>query len=330
MRITECTLRRVRIPFRQAFSHAAAARHVSDAIIVELKTADGLTGFGEIQARPYVTGEDNDTIWSQHAPRVATQLVNARIDALHDIATLVNDVCDYNEQPACAGGFDIALHDALDLTGRVSWSALFGERTTPARGKCMTIGNDQTGAALIKQARYARLSSCSVVKLKVIDERDIERVLQLREHIGPDIALRLDGNGQMTHTGTKALLAACESAHIESIEEPLARTEKHYVDQLADVHVTTGIDIVADESVCTVRDLDRYSDQRAFQVINVRVGKSGGVTGCAALAKAVLDHGFDIVCGTMVGESEVMLNISRKFLHHCAALDYVEGIDQTR
>lgn len=329
MRIVSCTLTRLRIPFRNAFSHAAAARHHSDAIIVAITTDEGITGFGEIQARPYVTGENNDTIWQQHAPAIAQALIGQQIRSVGDIASVLTTAGACTLQPACRGGFDIALHDALDVAGYVDWNALFGTRTTAASGKCMTIGDDHDDKALVRQGRFARLSRCTIVKLKVKDASDAARIQLLRETIGPDMQLRLDGNGQMTLDNALQLLSECHDCDIQSIEEPLPQSES-LTQALQSLHDTSGVPIVADESVCVAGDLVQFADHSAYQIINVRVGKCGGVTGCAELTKTALDHGFGIVCGTMVGESAVLLRISGKMLHHCAALDYVEGLDQTQ
>src|SRR5579864_2380958 len=45
------------IPFKQTFKHASAERSASLSIWVEVRTTEGLTGFGEGCPRGYVTAE---------------------------------------------------------------------------------------------------------------------------------------------------------------------------------------------------------------------------------------------------------------------------------
>ncbi len=59
-RIEAITIYKLRIPFHQAFRHAAQSREESDAVIVRIEDGDGQIGYGEALPRPYVTGEDFD------------------------------------------------------------------------------------------------------------------------------------------------------------------------------------------------------------------------------------------------------------------------------
>ena len=328
MRLVECELSRVSIPFKQSFSHAAATRAVSDAIVVAIRTDSGRVGFGEIQARPYVTGETNDAIWSTDGPDIAAALIGARIDSLADIEDCLGGPDAYARRPACVGGFDIALANCLELEAGLDWSAVFGaERRSPIQ-KCLTIGQGMSDDALRRQGRFARLKACSVVKLKVSSPADAERVRTLRDAVGSDIAIRLDANGMLEPAEVGELLARCGGLGIVSFEEPVDRASAGLGEALKRLYEQYGVPFVADESACTLADIDRFMDRSAYQVINVRVGKCGGVNGTARFLRHALDTGFDVVSGTMVGETAVMLRVSETMLGHCEALDYVEGLDQ--
>jgi len=330
VQIAECQLRRFKIPFRTRFRHAAASRSHGDIIIVEIKSEKGVSGFGEIQARPYVTGESNDEIWDSQAPEFGRQLVGKCLRDAAGIAESLGGLEAYDEQPACIGGFDIALSDALDLEHGLDWTALFGPPRARRILKCMTIGQSDAEEDLVKQARYARLSSCDVVKLKVDSAKDIDRCELLRRYLGDDIAIRLDANGDMNSETVVELLSGCTGIGIESIEEPLNKGSADLIEQLQAIHSATGVPIVADESICTLPDLRKFAGAGAYQIVNVRVGKCGGVTGTSRFLHEARRLGFSLVSGTMVGESQVLLRISEKMLHHCDSLDYVEGLDQAR
>jgi L-alanine-DL-glutamate epimerase-like enolase superfamily enzyme len=332
VQIAEAKLWRFRIPFRQAFSHAAARRDSSDVILIRLRSEHGQVGYGEIQARRYVTGESNEEIWASRGRDVAAELVGQTIQSFDNIAELLGGEEAYASEPACIGGFDMALTDLLDHegVGGVDWTAVFGPQRTRPVTKCLTIGDDQDEEQLIRQARFARLSRCGVIKIKVNGPDDARRVEVLRASVGEGMAIRLDGNGMLDPRGAELLLKSLIGLGVDSIEEPLACDRPHLVAELTALYAETGVPIVADESICTVRDLQRFAGTGAYQTVNVRVGKSGGVTGAAGLLRQSLDCGFDVVSGTMVGETAVMLRFSKKMLHHCDALSYVEGLDQSK
>lgn len=328
MQIAEIELLRYRIPFRTAFSHAAATRSAGDAIVVRMKSADGVYGYGEIQARPYVTGESNDEIWNLHAPALAAKLAGASISSIDTIADRLEEASSYDTAPALCGGFDMALHDALDVAGTVDWCAAFGPVRHRPTTRCLTIGENYEGAALKKQAMVARLSGCGVVKLKVKSPRDAERVQQLRDHLGPSVAIRLDANGCLQPRDAEELLRRVAHSNVESIEEPVTADASALRAILSALHNATGIPLVADESVCTPGDVMRLAGAGGYQVVNVRVGKCGGVTGTRRVISACREKGAGMVSGTMVGETAVLLAMSKRLLAHCNELDYVEGIDQ--
>ena len=93
MRVTSCEILRLRLPFRSAFRHAAAARDASDTVLVVLEDEAGHRGFGEILARRYVTGESSEAIFASGAPELGAAVVGQRFttqDAL--VAFLLNEL----------------------------------------------------------------------------------------------------------------------------------------------------------------------------------------------------------------------------------------------
>ena len=65
MRFRNATIYGLRIPFVEGFTHGTKSRHASDALVVRLTTDEGVSGYGEGVARPYVTGETVDSVVGQ-------------------------------------------------------------------------------------------------------------------------------------------------------------------------------------------------------------------------------------------------------------------------
>ena len=70
MRVEVVRLHHVRIPLRRAFGHALKTRARSEAVLVEIEGGNR-SGWGEIQPRPYLTGETIEEVWHQTGPRSA-------------------------------------------------------------------------------------------------------------------------------------------------------------------------------------------------------------------------------------------------------------------
>ena len=62
VRLRDATIYGLRIPFVESFTHGTKSRRASDALVVRLTTDEGVSGYGEGIARPYVTGESVDSV----------------------------------------------------------------------------------------------------------------------------------------------------------------------------------------------------------------------------------------------------------------------------
>ena len=58
------TIKKLEIPFKQAFAHATATRSCTESILVTAKSSKGVIGVGEGCPRKYVTGETIETTTS--------------------------------------------------------------------------------------------------------------------------------------------------------------------------------------------------------------------------------------------------------------------------
>ena len=55
MRLVELVARHVRIPLKKTIRHASHSRTETDSLVVELRSEDGISGWGEGLPRAYVT-----------------------------------------------------------------------------------------------------------------------------------------------------------------------------------------------------------------------------------------------------------------------------------
>ena len=62
MKIRHISVERIRIPLKVRFSQANNSTQQSDSVILRLETQKETIGYGESCPRPYVTGEDAQTV----------------------------------------------------------------------------------------------------------------------------------------------------------------------------------------------------------------------------------------------------------------------------
>ncbi|HEX7026108.1 MAG TPA: enolase C-terminal domain-like protein [Gammaproteobacteria bacterium] len=329
MRVKSCELIWLRTPFKQSFSHARATRHCSDKILVLLNTCEGVTGFGEILARGYVSGETNDSIFNKEGPGLASEVVGRSFASLETLLNFIKTAW-FEELwgTALLGGFELALLNAYAQLQPVNINRLLGPRRVSPPGNCATLGFECADEQIRRYVIQAKLIGATVIKVKVGLANDIERLCCLNSALKGRMPIRLDANGSLSLEQAIEMLVHCQRLPIQSLEQPFAADDPQLEEKLAELLKCTHVPLMADESLCTPTDLNRWLSSRVYQIFNIRVGKCGGLVGSIFMRDAALLAGLDIVAGTMVGESGVLNRASELLLTYSESLPYVEGLGQ--
>jgi len=332
--ISQCSLFHLALPFKGVFEHAKTARYVGNTILVRLTADDGKEGWGEVLARPYVTGESAESIMDERARARASDVLGIEITHQANLTQWVQEqLPEWTSDLALFGGIELALWSLLEQRSSVDWAVLLGAPRSNPTGRCITIGYDAAVGDMRKRAIDAVLKKATVVKVKVgrdVDE-DTKRLCTLSDALKNRLPIRLDGNATMTYEAIDALLAACDALPIQSVEEPMDSADiNNAAEQLAQLYSRRQVPIMADESVCSIADANIIVSSGAYQIFNIRVGKHGGLLGSRCIRDIGQAAGLDLVGGSMVGESGVLTQASELLLSRSNALPYVEGLGQNR
>jgi L-alanine-DL-glutamate epimerase-like enolase superfamily enzyme len=135
---------------------------------------------------------------------------------------------------------------------------------------------------------------CLKIKIGLVPKDDIQRVRVVREAVGPDIRIRIDGNqGYDRATALKVCLAV-EELDLQWIEQPLPDWDLEGLAMLADAVQTP---IAVDESLYTLHDVHKIAKAKAADVINIKVSKCGGITNSLKIACAAQSMGIPCFLG---------------------------------
>ena len=145
----------------------------------------------------------------------------------------------------------------------------------------------------------ARVAERPILKIKLGGEGgDFERIRAVRAAV-PDATLIADANEGWTEATVERHLAACAEAGFALIEQPLPADRDGCLRSIA-----RPVPLCADESVHDRHGLDRLVG--LYDAINIKLDKTGGLTGALALADAAEAHGLAVMVGCMVGTSLAM------------------------
>jgi L-alanine-DL-glutamate epimerase-like enolase superfamily enzyme len=200
------------------------------------------------------------------------------------------------ESPAARAAVDMALFDLLGKhCGLPVYQLLGGYRDRIVTS--VTIGIldvDET----VRRARDLTAQGFKALKLKggLDVEGDIERVLAVRDAVGPDIGLRFDANQGYDVTKALRLVDATRRADLELLEQPTPRDE---LKALAAVTHAAALPIMADESLMGMRDAFRIARGGLADMINVKLMKCGGIWPAMEITGLARTAGLEVMIGCM-------------------------------
>ncbi len=156
-----------------------------------------------------------------------------------------------------------------------------------------TIGADAPEAMAAGARAYA---DARAIKLKLIgDGQDAERVAAVRR-ARPDVWLAVDANQGFSLASLRAITPALVAAEVKLIEQPLPIGAEHELEGYA-----SPIPLAADESLQDLADVPGLVGR--FQVANIKLDKSGGLTEGLLMAHEARRLGLQVMVGNMTGTS---------------------------
>lgn len=193
-----------------------------------------------------------------------------------------------------AGGarnaIDCALWDLACKRAGCSIFELTGIQDAPVQS-VYTISVDTPET----MAEQARTGPSTHLKVKLDAQTPVERVRAIRQ-VRPDAVLIVDANQSWTIDLLGSIAQSLADLGVAMIEQPLAAGAD---EALNDYH--GPVPIGADESVQTVDDLPGLAN--GYSVINIKLDKTGGLSGALALADAARSLGYQLMVGCMAGTS---------------------------
>lgn len=280
MKITDVLVHLVALPTRRDHNWASKmASPIGRHAIVELVTDEGIIGWGEAPAtatwggtsmRYY--GETPETV--RHivldylGPAVA-EADPAEAGVLHARMDKV-----VKGHPYAKAAIDMAAYDAAGKALGVPVSSLLGGRHRQGIEVAHSLGIMPLDRCF-EEAEEAVREGATTIKCKTgLDpERDVALVQGLRERIGGEVKIRVDGNeGYATVQEAVEVTKRQEEFGIMLCEQPVAGAEG-----LARVAARIGCPVMADESAWTVQDILELDRLGAASCFSCYVTKPGGL-----------------------------------------------------
>ncbi|REC93490.1 L-alanine-DL-glutamate epimerase-like enolase superfamily enzyme [Kushneria indalinina DSM 14324] len=155
-----------------------------------------------------------------------------------------------------------------------------------------------TPEEMAKAARQELAQGARLLKIKLNDEQVVERVRAVRE-AAPNVRIIIDANEAWAPQNVEDYCRELAALDVEMIEQPLPAGEDAVLAEF-----DHPLPLCADESCHTRKDVALLSDR--YDMINIKLDKSGGLTEALAMADAAHEQGMAIMVGCMLGTSVAM------------------------
>ncbi len=301
----------LRVPFRRPFSHNLATHKEARPQIVRLTLSNGVCGYGEAQPRPYLTGETLESVAEALSGPLKAWVLGRHVASLGTAAGLLSGAEASQlrwAQPAAFCALELALLDAVGQSeGRSALEVLGPVRRTQLTYDGAVIGFMPL-AALGLYLGQIRKQGKRLVKIKVGQDSDAERLAAVRRGLGPEVQVVLDANGAWSADEAISRIRALEPFGLTAVEQPVARED---VAGMARVRREVRTPVMADESLCTLADAQRLLEAEACDMWNVRIGKCGGLLGTQEILRLAHSRGIRCSLGVLVGETPILGSAGR-------------------
>jgi L-alanine-DL-glutamate epimerase-like enolase superfamily enzyme len=151
-------------------------------------------------------------------------------------------------------------------------------------------------AAMAEAARAA--AGRPLLKVKLGGEGDAERIAAVRA-AAPAARLIVDANEAWSPADLGEMMHACAAAGVELIEQPLPAGSDDALAALDRI-----VPVCADESAHSAADLGDLAGR--YDAVNIKLGKTGGLTEALEMAGAARRLGFRLMVGCAVSTSLAM------------------------
>ncbi len=272
-------------PLHTPFVISRGARSEAEVVVVELEE-DGIKATGECTPYPRY-GESAASVMAQIAeilPQLEKGLTREALQQLLPAGAARNAV-------------DSALWDLQARSQGMSLAEAAEISLPPEAVTAQTVVIDDP-TRMATSARLLFNKGARLLKVKLDDHYITERIVAIREAV-PEAMLIVDANESWHSEGLAARCQLLADLGVLMLEQPLPASDDAALENF--IH---PLPICADESCHTRSSLKALSGR--YDMVNIKLDKTGGLTEALALAQQAREQGFQIMLGCMLCTSRAI------------------------
>lgn len=293
MKIKEIKLHQLEMDLKNPFTTSFGSQTKRFITIVEAVNTDGLSGFGECVAGedPLYSEEFMDGALIAMKKYFAPLVIKNEIKHPDDVWDLL---VPFKKNNMAKAGIEGAVWDLYAKENDLTLAeAVGGKKTEVDVG--ISLGLEDTDELLLERVKEKVDEGYKRIKLKIKPGRDVEMLRKVRGKF-PDIPLMVDANSAYTLDDIE-LLKALDEFNLMMIEQPLSAGD--IVDH-AKLQKEIKTPVCLDESIDSYQAAKAAIELGSCEIINVKVGRVGGITESKRIHDLAEQHNIPLWCGGML------------------------------
>ncbi len=295
LKIQQIRLFALPLPLREPFRISSGVTTNRQILLLELQDVSGATAWSECvtDSAPNYSPETIDTAWIMIRQWIAPRILGRELSSASEVAAILD--LDIRGHQMAKGAVEMGAWGLdAEIRGVPLAEAIGGTRREIATG--ISLGIQESPAALLERAEAALAQGYRKVKIKIKPGADLEYLETVRHALGPDAPLMADANNAYTVDDFDHL-ARLDDFGLIMIEQPLAWDD---VVRHAELQKRLATPVCLDESIT---GLDRAEDMIRLgsgRIINIKPGRVGGYTASRAIHDLCAENGIPVWCGGML------------------------------
>ena len=298
--IEDLKLHPVSLPLIEPLQTSFGVEAEKVAVIVEVITSDGVTGWGEspVEIWPGYGAETVGTALHILPDFIFPKLLHKTIHKPTEVQDLLKAI---RGNPHTKAGVETAIWDAIAKMNKCGFADLLsvhlpgGHSPRPWAQVGVSIGIQDSLNDTFRIIQKRLDQGYERIKLKIKPGWDVSFVRDVRENF-PDIMLMVDANSAYTLADSDHL-KQMDEFRLMMIEQPLAYDDI-YEHSLLQSHLSTPLCL--DESIKNLSDLNLALEMSACEIINLKPARVGGPTMSLEIYKVCVERDVPLWIGGML------------------------------
>lgn len=282
----------IKVPLKSSFTTHLETVKERESIIIEVTNTDGKVGYGEGVAfsSPWYTEETVKTSYHMLKDFLIPLLQKSPIQHPSEATKLFNTI---RRNHMAKAALETALWDLYAKEQRISLSGLLGGNVDRIPSG-VVVATPSLPDAICQIEKYLA-KGYQRIKIKISPENDIKFVSEIRKRF-PSLDLMADANSSYSLKDLDRL-KSLDDYGLLMIEQPLGFDD---IIEHALVQKELKTPICLDESIVSYDDARKALQLGSCRVINIKIGRVGGIDTALKIHNLCLEQGVPVWCGGMI------------------------------